>query len=89
MDDSSLDIRLLLAFDTADAQFARGFEVGRLWTMLRADPNDELSEYVHASNAEMLLRLAEATGRKVRSQDIDDTWLLATFTPVVALDSNL
>jgi hypothetical protein len=80
-------MRLLLSFDTADAEFARGFEIGRLWAMLRADPDEELSECVHAANAEMLLRLAEATGRSVRTDDIDDTWLVATFAPVLAVDS--
>jgi hypothetical protein len=27
----------------------------------------------------MVLRLAEATGRSVHSEELDDTWLLVTF----------
>jgi hypothetical protein len=85
--DRILDVGLLLPFDTADPEFARGFECGRLWALLRADPDTELSEYVHAANLEMLLRVAEATGRAVRTEDIDDTWVLATFGSSAVLDS--
>jgi hypothetical protein len=74
---------LLLSFDTADAEFARGFEVGRLWALLR-ESDDEVIEQVHAVNAEMLLRLAESTGRTVSTEDIDDTWLTATFSGTAA-----
>lgn len=81
---------LLLAFDTDDAQFARGFEVGRLWALLRATPDDEpVMEVAHARNAEMLMRLAEATGRGVSAELHDDVWLTATFTPVDAVGSCL
>ena len=61
--------RPLIAFDTDDPQFARGFEAGRLWTLLRERP-DELEEYARAENAEMVLRLADATGRGVQSHDV-------------------
>ena len=71
----------LLAFDTDDAQFARGFELGRVWAALRATPDEPIQEYVHASNAEMVLRLAEATGRTVEATELGDDWLEATFAP--------
>lgn len=74
---------LLLGFDTADAEFARGFELGRLWALLRLG-DGALEETVHASNAEMLLRLAEATDRTVRTDDVDETWLVAHFSEVAA-----
>ncbi len=79
MDDPALDVGLLLAFDSPSAEFARGFECGRLWALLRVDAQAEVTEYVHAANLEMLLRLAEATGRTVRAEDVDDTFVLATF----------
>lgn len=71
----------LLAFDTDDGEFARGFEAGRLWALLRTT-EDEVVATVHASNAEMILRLSEATGRHVQAVDLDETWIEATFAEV-------
>ena len=79
---------LLLRFDTDEAEFARGFECGRLWAVLREDPEAEVSEYTRVGNLEMLLRLAEATGRTVQTEDADDAWVLATFTASVAVESS-
>jgi hypothetical protein len=72
---------MLLPFDSDNAQFARGFELGRIWALLRSDPEEPVEEYAHASNAEMLLRMAEATERDVRSEELGDGWLLASFAP--------
>jgi hypothetical protein len=85
--DLSPQYGLLLAFDTEDAEFARGFEVGRLWSLLRENPDAEICEQAHAVNAEMLLRLAEAIGREVWTEDVDEAWVLATFSPRDAVDS--
>jgi hypothetical protein len=71
----------LLPFDTDDAEFARGFEAGRLWALLR-EREDEVVETVHAVNAEMILRLGEATGRRVQAVDLDENWIEATFSEV-------
>jgi hypothetical protein len=87
MTDQPLDGTLLLPFDSADPEFARGFECGRLWALLRAEPDAEVEEYVHAANAEMLLRMAEATDRHVQTEDVDDVWVIATFTAAVPVDS--
>lgn len=75
----------LLPFDTDDAEFARGFEAGRLWALLRSD-EDEIVECIHASNAEMVMRLAEATERSVVATELGHDWLKATFSPVGCLD---
>jgi hypothetical protein len=77
-------VSLLMAFDTDDPEFARGFEVGRLWEQLRAAPDCEPleGELVHAANAEMLMRLGEATGRQARAVDLDGHWLEVSFGPV-------
>ena len=80
--EGALHHELLLAFDTDGEEFVRGFEVGRLWMMLREFPDMEVEETLHASNAEMLLRLAEATKRHVRTRDLDPTWVTATFSAV-------
>jgi hypothetical protein len=71
----------LLPFDTDDAEFARGFETGRLWALLR-EADDEVVETVHAANAEMILRLGEATGRHVQAVDLDENWIEVTFAEV-------
>jgi hypothetical protein len=71
----------LLPFDSDDPEFARGFELGRLWELLRERPEDEVLEYAHAANAEMLIRLGEATSRRVRSEELGGGWLSVTFEP--------
>ena len=70
----------LLPFDTDDAEFARGFEAGRLWALLRSEEDVEIAECIHASNAEMAMRLAEGTGRTVNAVDLGNDWLEATFS---------
>lgn len=71
----------LLAFDRDSADFARGFEAGRIWAILRANPDETVRESVHSQNAEMILRMAEATGRQVWTTELDSEWLGATFEP--------
>ena len=63
---------MLLPFDSQDAEFARGFEAGRLWAL--TESRDEVRETVSVRNAEMMMRIAEARGRVVRSE-LDDEWL--------------
>ena len=71
----------LLAFDTDDAMFARGFEAGRVWGMLRAAPEEAFSEAVHAANAEMMIRMAEATDREFTAKDLGGDWVAIRFGP--------
>ena len=68
--------RLVLPFDTDDAAFVRGFEVGFLYGQL---PGDQRTFVVHTSNAEMVLRLAEALGLSVVSTELDDHFMEVTF----------
>ena len=67
---------LLLPFDTDSQESTRGVEVGILWE--RAEPGHV--RIIHASNAEMALRIAEAKGLSVQSRDIDPDWLEVTFS---------
>ncbi|MEA2440667.1 MAG: hypothetical protein QOH76_2091 [Thermoleophilaceae bacterium] len=67
-----------LRFDTNASEFVRGVEVGRLWEIVNRS-DEAVEEFVHASNAEMVLRIAEATGRVARSEELDGGWLLVTF----------
>ena len=66
----------VLAFDTDDPEFARGVEIGRLWEMLRHH-DDAFIQEIHATNAEMVLRMGEATGRTLTAEEMDgDVWML-------------
>ncbi len=69
---------LALAFDTNTTEFVRGVEVGRVWEMLKQS-DEVVEDCLHNSNAEMLLRIGEATGRSVSSEELDDTWMWVTF----------
>jgi len=64
-----------VAFDTDDTQFVRGFEAGDLWRQMECDPT-AFDQHIHATNAEMVLRLAEASGRVVTAERLDDTWMM-------------
>jgi hypothetical protein len=64
---------LLLPFDTDEFEFARGFECGTAFTLVRATPPDQEVELVlHPENAEMALRIAEACRRTAQSEPLVD-----------------
>lgn len=50
----------LLEFDTPDPEFQRGFECGEIWACL-TDKVLEVQSIISASNAEMIMRMAEAS----------------------------
>jgi hypothetical protein len=68
---------LALAFDTDSPEFVRGVEIGRLWEQLKSD--EMVEQGVRTDNAEMILRIAEATGRALRCEELNNEWLHATF----------
>jgi len=70
--------KLLLPFDRDDPEFVLSFECGRLWSVLSQTDTDYEAE-VHVANAEMM-RLAEATERSVRSEELGDGWLCVEFS---------
>jgi hypothetical protein len=74
----TFDGELELAFDTDDPEFARGVEAGLLWERARIE-RDPFEETVHLTNAEMMLRIADALGRPVASTELDDTWMTVRF----------
>jgi hypothetical protein len=51
----------LLEFDTPSEDFMRGFECGEIWACL-ADDVECLTAIISASNALMVMRMADATG---------------------------
>jgi hypothetical protein len=73
---------LVLPFDTPAPLFARGFEAGRIWALLEEHPDTAFQVTAHAANAEMFLRMAESTGRCVRTTDLDDEWVEVLFSNV-------
>ncbi len=71
----------VLPFDNDNHDFVMGVEVGRLWEMLKTP--EGIEQTVHAVNAEMILRIAEATGRTVVSEEVDDVWIIVTFSEAI------
>ena len=69
---------LLLPFDNDNPRFVDGVEIGRLWEIVKRDY--DVVETVHARNAEMVMRIAEATGRKFSAEHVDDTWIVVTLS---------
>jgi|GraSoiStandDraft_4_1057263.scaffolds.fasta_scaffold1129181_2 hypothetical protein len=69
---------LVLPFDTDDPEFVRGFEVGRLWERMKLTP-EPFEETVHSTNAEMVMRMAEAQKRLVSGTELDDMWMTVSF----------
>jgi hypothetical protein len=65
---------LILAFDSDDPEFARGFEAGRLWEMVKSN-HAPWSQMIHVSNAEMVMRMCEAEEREFRAEDRNDEWV--------------
>ena len=63
-----------LRFDTDDPEFARGFEIGILWE--RLESLGSCPRALQASNAEMVMRVAKATGCEFFGQDLDDDRIL-------------
>lgn len=51
----------LLEFDTPDPLFHRGFQCGEIWACL-TDGVQEVNALITADNAEMVMRMTEATG---------------------------
>jgi hypothetical protein len=80
---------LELAFDSDDPEFCRGFEAADVYNAVRcfaeredpadSGPPEEWTETVHATNAEMILRIAERFDLSVRSCEAGNGWLHVTF----------
>ena len=77
MDDARRD--LLLELDTDDPEFARGFELGRVWAFLLSEERP-VQAMLRGANAEHAMRIAEALGRGTRAETINGGWLDVTFS---------
>lgn len=76
MDDSD-GLNLVLAFDTDEPEFTRGVEAGILWERMVHEAHIE--QLVHAENAEMVIRMAEARGWTFAGEAVDEHWLRVTL----------
>lgn len=74
--------RTVLAFDRDEPEFAAGFECGRVWAQLEENEHVPVVETMRASNAEMVLRIAESRDRVARSVELCDGWIQVTFLPL-------
>ena len=64
---------LILAFDSDDAEFTRGFEAGQLWERLERDSC--AGQLIHAENAEMVMRMAESKDLAFTAEDVGGGWM--------------
>ena len=73
---------LALPFDSDDLEFARGVEVGLLWAEAErlVVPGDSYECTIHANNAEMVMRIAEARGLTFTAEPLGDDWLAIRLT---------
>lgn len=69
---------LALPFDTDNEEFVRGFEAGRIWTLMEENPEKLTALIFHAVNAEMVMRMLEAKGLQLRMRakfTDDEMWM--------------
>lgn len=82
-DEEPTQMQLVLAFDTDEPEFTRGFECGQLWEQL--DGGYQLEKTIHTTNVEMAMRIAEARGYDFAATGDDPNWVHVHFTRKVAL----
>jgi hypothetical protein len=63
---------MILPFDTDDEAFVRGFEAGRIWTLMEENPDKLPGLIFHAENAEMIMRMIESREMSLKAQFTDD-----------------
>lgn len=67
-----------LEFDTDDAEFARGWEAGKVYGALGTRPVMH-EALVHEKNREMMIRVAESQGYRLALVREGRSWVKATF----------
>lgn len=61
-----------LPYDTDDESFIRGFEAGRIWTLMQENP-DKLPGLIFRSvNAELVMRMLESRDMHMKAKFTDD-----------------
>jgi hypothetical protein len=82
----------MLEFDSAHEEFQRGFECGEIWACL-TDDVPEIMAIITADNAEMVMRMTEATqysfeGRYLTRDEVKSLDLNSGEWLVVVMRSN-
>jgi len=77
-DHEDAEYSLLLRFDSDEPEFTRGFEVGQIWERLKHE--SIFDGPVHAENAEMVMRIAEAVGCEFSGTHATDGWVHVCLT---------
>lgn len=67
-----MSFSIALVFDTDDEAFIRGFEAGRIWTLMEENPDKLTGLIFHAINAEMVMRMLESKGLELKAKFTDD-----------------
>lgn len=71
-----MSFEMVLPFDTDSGEFVRGFEAGRIWTLMSENPDMLPGLIFHAVNAEMVLRMIESKGMSLKAEFTDDeVWM--------------
>ena len=71
---------LVIAFDTDDAEFTRGWEAGQMWAEIKASLDDlPYERTIHTENAEMARRIADHYELTLDLRFVADGWADATF----------
>lgn len=63
----------LVEFPNGTRDFILGFEAGRLWEQLKAD--EPFEQYIHADNAEVVIRMCEQAKREFSADYLGDGWM--------------
>ncbi len=69
----------VLAFDSDDMEFTRGFEAGRVYESLKDRKHSDIEFQVHTTNQEMMERIAKATGYIIDALETDEEWTWVTL----------
>lgn len=79
-DEGNVNYGLILAFDTDEPEFTRGFSLGMLWQKLEHDPRG-VEATLTVECAEMVMRIAEAKGLPFTAEPAGDSgeWLWVTI----------
>ncbi|MET0462869.1 MAG: hypothetical protein ABW007_06935 [Chitinophagaceae bacterium] len=71
------EYELVLAFDSDDPEFTRGFEAGAIWEQMKG--RTDFNCIIHANNAEMVMRMAKAKGYSFHGEEMNEEFTLMGF----------
>lgn len=69
------EAELILTFDTEHPEFCRGFEAGLMWGRIEFGDEDPIPALVTPKNAEMIMRMAEASNCEFTGEWVNEDWM--------------